>query len=159
MLTTVLWVLGGFAVFYVLGIAVFERVVPRPVLRVFQRYWSIPSFKYTGGYLFGFGVIETIGRRTRQPRRTPVGGRLRGDTFWFIAANGRTTQYVKNIEANPRVRVQVHGRWRTGTAHLLPDDNVRRRLLRLNPVNSLFIWIAGRALLTVRIDLEPTQAR
>jgi hypothetical protein len=53
------------------------------------------------------------------------------------------------------VRVRVHHRWRKGTAHLLPGDDPRRRLLRLNPANSLFIWIAGVDLLTIRVDLEP----
>jgi hypothetical protein len=36
---------------------------------------------------------------------------------------------------------------------VLTDDNPRRRLLRLNPVNSAFIWMAGRDLVTVRVDL------
>jgi hypothetical protein len=40
------------------------------------------------------------------------------------------------------------------TAHLLDDDDPRRRLLRLNPLNSLFIWIAGTELLTIRVDLD-----
>ena len=29
------------------------------------------------------------------------------------------------------------------------------RLLRLNPLNSLFVWIAGTDLVTIRIDLHP----
>jgi hypothetical protein len=59
------------------------------------------------------------------------------------------------MEANSKVRVRVHGRWRAGNAHLLPADNPRRRLWRLNPMNGLFISVSGRDLLTVRIDLEP----
>jgi hypothetical protein len=53
------------------------------------------------------------------------------------------------------VRVLRRGRWRTGVAHLLDDDDARRRLLRLNPLNSAFIRVAGTELLTIRIDLEP----
>jgi hypothetical protein len=28
-----------------------------------------------------------------------------------------------DIEANPRVRLRVHGSWRTGTAHVLTEDS------------------------------------
>jgi deazaflavin-dependent oxidoreductase (nitroreductase family) len=80
----------------------------------------------------GFGVVETVGRRTGLPRQVPVGGRLSGDTFWLVAGIGRRANYVRNIEANPRVRVKVHGRWRSGTAHLCPDDDPRKRMLRMS---------------------------
>jgi len=46
--------------------------------------------------------------------------------------------YVRNIAANPRVRLKLrHGilaRWHTGTAQVLPDDDVRERQR----------WLAGR---------------
>ena len=52
------------------------------------------------------------------------------------------------------LRAVVGRREEDGTAHLLPEDNPRRRLLRLNPMNSLFLWIAATEPLTVRIDLR-----
>ena len=36
----------------------------------------------------------------------------------------------------------------------LADDDARRRLMSMNPINSLFIWIAGTDLATIRIDLD-----
>ena len=40
------------------------------------------------------------------------------------------SQLVRNIVADPRVWVRVRGRWYTGTAQLLPDDDPRERLKR-----------------------------
>jgi deazaflavin-dependent oxidoreductase (nitroreductase family) len=145
--------LRGIVVAY-LAVAVFERFAPRRFVRGYQKYVGNPLQRNAAGLVPGFAVIETIGRRTGQLRRVPVGGALRGTTFWFVAGDARHAGYVRNIEADPRVRVKVHGRWRAGTAQLCPDDNPRMRLLRLNPLNSLFVWIAGTDLLTVRVDLE-----
>jgi len=151
-----LLVLGGLAIAYA-AIAVFERLAPRRVVRGYQKFVGNPLLRPSAGIMPGWAVIETVGRRTGLPRQVPVGGRLHGDSYWLVAGDARQSAYVRNIEVEPRVRVRVHGRWRSGTAHLLPGDNARRRLLRLNPVNSLFVWIANRGagLLTIRVDLEP----
>jgi len=138
---------------YVVGAALFERWAPPAWVRRY-RLSANPFLRPLAGMSLGFAVVETTGRKTGQRRRSPVGGRLQGRTFWFVAADGWRAQYVRNIQADPRVRVKVHGRWREGAAHVLPEDNPRRRLLRLNPLNSLFLWIAGKELLTVRVDLN-----
>lgn len=74
------------------------------------------------GVVGGWAILETTGRKTKEKRETPVGNGLDGDTFWLIAEFGRRASYVRNIEADPRVRVCVRGRWRTGVATLLPDE-------------------------------------
>jgi hypothetical protein len=78
---------------------------------------------------------------------------------WLVAGDRSRSQYVKNIEANPTVRVRARGRWHTGTAHVLVHDNPRHRLLTMNPINSAFIWIAGTDPATVRIDFDPGRRR
>jgi deazaflavin-dependent oxidoreductase (nitroreductase family) len=149
----VLIVLGSLAFFWLVAVPVFERFAPPHVVRAYQRL-AMPLFRSSAGFVPGFGVIETTGRRTGLPRRTPVGGRLYGDTFWFVAGIGRGTYYMRNIEADSRVRVKALGRWRTGTAHLCPDDDARKRMLRVSPVNGLFLLIAGGDHLSVRVDLD-----
>jgi hypothetical protein len=62
---------------------------------------------------------------------------------------------VKNIKANPRVRLRVGGRWRTGTAHVLEHDDARMRQKSLRRVNAAFVRLMGTELLTVRVDLDP----
>jgi deazaflavin-dependent oxidoreductase (nitroreductase family) len=106
------------------------------------------------GLVGGWAILETVGRKSGEPRQTPVGNGLQGDTFWIVAEHGRGAAYVKNIEANPRVRVCVRGRWRTGTAHLLPDDDPRARQRTLPRLNALAVRAMGTALLTVRVDLD-----
>lgn len=101
-------------------------------------------------------LLETTGRKSKQPRHVPVGNGLRGDTFWIVAEHGRGADYVKNIEADPRVRVKVGRRWRAGTAQLLPEDDVRARMRELRrPVNDVLVRMMGSDPLTVRIDLDP----
>jgi deazaflavin-dependent oxidoreductase (nitroreductase family) len=107
------------------------------------------------GLVGGWAIVETTGRRSGAPRETPVGNGLRGDTFWLVAEHGRRAAYVKNIEANPRVRVCVRGRWRQGTAHLLPDDDPRARQRTLPRLNALAVRAMSTELLTIRIDLDP----
>lgn len=99
-------------------------------------------------------ALETIGRTSGQPRVTPIGGLKDGNTFWLVSEFGTHSQYVKNIEVNPHVRVRVRGRWYSGTAHLLPDDDARARLKSLPTMNSAAVRTVGSHLLTIRIDLD-----
>jgi len=109
----------------------------------------------------GDALLETIGRRTGEPRVTPVCDGLVGETFWIVTQRGRQSGYVKNIEANPRVRVKVRDQWRTGTAHILDDDDPRERqriLGRRNWARKLCLRTSSAmstSPLTVRIDLTP----
>src|SRR3954469_1003414 len=103
----------------------------------------------------GWALLETTGRRSGLPRRVPLGDGLRGDAFWIVTEHGYAADYVKNIQANPRVRVKVKGRWREGTAHLLPDDDVAARIRFLRrPVNDALVRMVGTQHLTIRIDLD-----
>ncbi len=103
----------------------------------------------------GTAVLETIGRKSGRPRQTPVGNGLRGDHFWIVTEHGWHSAYVKNIQANPRVRVSVGGTWRSGTAHILPDDDPRERLRWLRrPVNDTALLAVGTELLVIRVDLD-----
>ncbi|MGW7524940.1 nitroreductase family deazaflavin-dependent oxidoreductase [Streptomyces sp. NPDC054783] len=98
-------------------------------------------------------LLETTGRVSGLPRRTPVGGRRVGESFWLVSEFGHKSQYVRNIQADPRVRVRIGGRWHHGTAHLLPDDDPVARLRSLPRFNSAAVRAFGTDLLTVRVDL------
>jgi deazaflavin-dependent oxidoreductase (nitroreductase family) len=99
-------------------------------------------------------LLETTGRKSGQPRRTPLGGSRIGNEFWFVSEFGDQSQYVKNIEADPRVRVRLRGRWHSGVAHLVRDDDPRRRLETLPSFNSFGVRTFGTNLLTIRVDLD-----
>ncbi len=102
----------------------------------------------------GWALLETRGRRTGEPRVVPIGNGLRGDAFWIVAAHGYHADYVRNILADPRVRVRVGGRWRDGRAEVLPDDDPYALLRALRrPLNDAMLLLVGTEQLVVRIDL------
>jgi deazaflavin-dependent oxidoreductase (nitroreductase family) len=103
-----------------------------------------------------FALLETTGRRSGKARYTPVGNGLDGDTFWLIAAHGDQSDYVRNLRADPAVRIRVGRQWRSGVAVPMPEDDTGARSRTLP-----YQWDAaiGRMMastpMTVRIDLEP----
>jgi deazaflavin-dependent oxidoreductase (nitroreductase family) len=100
-------------------------------------------------------LLETTGRKTGMPRRTPLGNGLRGDAFWIVTEHGYGADYVKNIQHDPRVRVKVGRRWREGTAQILPDDDPHERLRWLDrPVNDTLLRAVGTQQLTIRVDVD-----
>ena len=111
----------------------------------------------------GTAILETIGRKSGRPRRTPVTNGLGDGVFWIVAEHGRRASYVRNIEANPRVRIRIGRRWREGTARLVPDDDPRERLRYIasrRPItrlNTATIGLMQTELMTILIDLNGEQ--
>jgi deazaflavin-dependent oxidoreductase (nitroreductase family) len=131
-------------------------------VRFTQKYFLNPAVRG----LFALGLfppthvlLETTGRRTGRPRQNPVGNGLDGDTLWIVTEYGHSANYVRNLEANPRVRVKIGRRWRRGTATILPDDDPRARLDRIGRrLNGFMVRAVGTDLLTIRVDLDPESA-
>ena len=71
--------------------------------------------------------LETVGRKSGEPRRVPLAGRADDTGVWVISQHGRRAGWAHNISAHPRVRVRVNDQWRSGTASFEPDDDVRAR--------------------------------
>lgn len=116
----------------------------------------------------GFALLETTGRTSGKPRRTPVGDGWDDGAFWIVAEHGPDAGYVRNLMRDPRVRLKVrrglHTEWRTGSAHVMPDDDPharQRTIARGSPgrmLNAYAVRVLGTHLLTVRVDLdEPSQ--
>jgi deazaflavin-dependent oxidoreductase (nitroreductase family) len=133
-----------------------QRSVVNPLIRLAFRI-GIPDP--------GDALLETTGRRTGKPRLTPTCDGLEGDTFWLFSQRGRDADWMRNIEAHPRVRVKLRSRrptrWRSGTAHILDDDDPyeRQRILsRRKPWRRLCLNASAELatdLLTVRVDPDP----
>jgi hypothetical protein len=49
----------------------------------------------------GYALLQTKGRKTGKPRRTPVGDGRIGKQFWLVAEHGMKAGYVRNIERDP----------------------------------------------------------
>lgn len=131
-----------------------QRRVFNPVVR---------SLFAVGFNPLGLVILETRGRVSGRPRRTPVGSGRTGDSLWIIAEHGWRANYVRNIGHDPQVRVRIRQglryRWVTGVATILPDDDPlarQRRIVRWHPLralNAMNVRMLGADLLTVRIHL------
>jgi deazaflavin-dependent oxidoreductase (nitroreductase family) len=152
----------------------YQWAVKHRVVHLLQKYLLNPPIRLAlrvGTAPPGYALLETRGRSTATPRQTPVGNGLVGDTLWIVTEHGRKAGYVQNIAADPRVRVRLRRglrmEWRSGTAHLLADDDPRERqrvLAKGHPLralNAAAVRAFGTELLTVRIDLDrpPGQRR
>lgn len=140
----------------------------RPV----KRRWEILIGRYTANPMMrgmfklgitppGMALVETIGRRSGSMRRTPVAYTPgEDDTLWLIAQHGEHAGWVRNFQESPRIRVRLGRHWRTGTAELLLDDDVKARIRTFSDsaVGRAVTAAAFRALesqpMTVRIQLE-----
>ena len=99
--------------------------------RVAKAFWRVmnPLVRPLAGIAPFWVLLETTGRRSGRPRRTPL---ARGAEFdgahWIIAVHGRASDFVKNLEADPRVRLRAGGRWHAGMARAEPvtEDRLRR---------------------------------
>jgi deazaflavin-dependent oxidoreductase (nitroreductase family) len=139
----------------------------RQIVHALQKYLLNPPIKFLfalGIVPPGYALLETIGRKSGKPRRTPVGdGRVNGE-FWIVAEHGTEAGYVRNLASNPRVRVKVREglrvRWKAGTATILPDDDPRERQRWLGKQrssaasNAFVVRLMGTKLLSIRIDFD-----
>lgn len=130
------------------------NTVKRRLVTLMHRHVVNPVARRLVGHMRGQALLETTGRKSGLTRRTPVGGSLEDGSFWLVSEHGMAANYTRNMQADPRVRLQVNSRWYTGTAHLLPQDPPLRRLHRLPRINSLMVRAMGTDLLTVRVDLD-----
>ena len=140
------------------------------VIRIWQRYVLNPAVRIllaVGVLPLGISLLETTGRHSGRPRRTPVGEGRQGRTFWIVAEHGRQASYVRNIAADPYVRVKVRRglrtQWRGGLAQVMIDDDPyerQRQLCRRHPLralNAAMVRVMGTDLVTIRIDLGEGQ--
>jgi hypothetical protein len=86
-------------------------------------------------------------------------------TMYSLQQRLVNADWVRNLEADPHVRVKVRGgpraSWRSGTAHVLDGDDPRerQRILGRGNLARLLCLSTSKAMhttpLTVRIDLDP----
>jgi len=124
--------------------------IKRTVITRFQRHVANPIARRRDGQ----PLLETIGRKSGEPRTTPVSGQLIDGDFWFVSEFGEHSQYIKNIKANPQVRVRNKGQWHSGTAFPVPEDDVQARLRQLPIYVSTAVRTAGTDLLSVRVEFD-----
>lgn len=136
------------------------------LVRTVQRWTLNPVMRAllaVGLNPLGLAILETRGRVSGRPRRTPVGNGRKSDGFWIVAEHGWRANYVRNIEHDPHVRVRLRVglryRWVPGIATVLPDDDPlarQRRIIAWHPLralNAMNVRVLGADLLTVHVRL------
>jgi deazaflavin-dependent oxidoreductase (nitroreductase family) len=96
--------------------------------RVFWRIVNPPT-RPLAGFAPWWVLLETRGRQTGRPRRTPLArGPVDGDVVWLASVHGRHALWVRNLEAAPAVRIKLSGRWHQGraTVHEYDEATARR---------------------------------
>jgi deazaflavin-dependent oxidoreductase (nitroreductase family) len=96
--------------------------LPKSVLRTIRRP---PQIVYALGLGWAFGrlvlLLTTTGRRTGLARVTPLQYEEVGGVIYLASARGLEADWVKNIQANPRVQIRVKERRFDGLAEVCTD--------------------------------------
>jgi deazaflavin-dependent oxidoreductase (nitroreductase family) len=127
-------------------------------VRLLQRYIVNPPAKLLvwAGLVPGHVLLETRGRRTGKRRVNVVGMHADGAAGWIVAEQGRHAGYVRNLEADPEVRVRVGRRWRAARAQVVDDDDAERRLDTFGHRSHVSaVRRFGTDLTSVRLDFAP----
>ena len=125
-------------------------------VRLLQRHVLNPPAKALvwAGFSPSHVLIETVGRRSGNRRRTVVGMRIEETTGWVVAEHGRHAGYVRNLEAQPQVRVRVSRRWRQARAEVLDGDDPLARLGGFGRSHAAAVRRFGTELTTIRFTFD-----
>lgn len=96
--------------------------------------------------------LETIGRKTGQPRRVPVSAQFDSKGAWVISQHGTRSGWGSNIADNPNVRMRDGDNWRPGLATFRPDDDVVARGRKFGRLGARLVKALETTPVSVRID-------
>jgi deazaflavin-dependent oxidoreductase (nitroreductase family) len=113
---------------------------PKGLLRLGLRL-PILLYRMGLGWLLGehFLMLTHVGRKSGQARNTVVevighdpGTRTEGDTYYIASGWGYTSNWYRNLLANPQVTIQVGRRRMRAYAETLPVEEAAQVLFRYN---------------------------
>ena len=141
------------------------------VIRTLQRYVLNPLFRLLLVMRvnpYGLVLLETRGHRTGKLRQVPVGNGRKGNDLWIIAEHGTRAGWVRNVQADPRVRVRLRKglryHWVNGTATVRPDEDPlarQRQIIAWHPLralNAINVRVFGADLVVVHVQLHTGRA-
>ncbi len=127
-------------------------------------FWRLIHLGPRIAYAVGLGpvlgrfvlLLTTIGRKSGQPRVTPLAYDRLGGTIFVASARGEHADWLRNVKANPNVRVRVGREKFDGLATVISDPeqiaDYLERQLRRNP------RAFGAILQTEGLPSRPTRA-
>lgn len=109
-----------------------------------------------------FAYLTTTGRRTGQPHRIEIWFAVEDGRVYLMAGGRDRADWVRNLQANPLVRVELGGETHVGVARILapdtPGDQRARELLvgKYRQGDNLDEW--GRTSLPVVVEFPQDHA-
>ena len=122
------------------GFLVLNRRLALPVLHAgLAPFWSLPITGY-------MAILRSRGRKSGVVREAPLGYVISEGAVYVWAGFGPKTQWLRNIEADPRVEVVLPGRSLSGLAEIVTDADER---LRAGRALAVALGVIGMATLGV----------
>jgi deazaflavin-dependent oxidoreductase (nitroreductase family) len=109
-----------------------------------------------------FAYLTTFGRRTGKPHRIEIWFAIDNGHVLLLAGGRERSDWVRNIQANPQVTVEIGTGTHPGIARIVSPDTMEdqraRELLvaKYRKGNNLDEW--GRTSLPVVIEFSPEEA-
>lgn len=106
-----------------------------------------------------FAYLTTTGRRSSEPHRIEIWFGVDDDRVLLMSGGGDRSDWVKNLQANPAVTIEIDGESRAGQAEVIDgdsaDDEIARETLvrKYQKTNELADW--RRRSLPIRITFPP----
>lgn len=77
-----------------------------------------------------FAYLTTFGRRTGRPHRIEIWFAAEDGRMYMLAGGREDADWVRNLQANPRVTVELGGETRSGAARVLAAGSAEDRRAR-----------------------------
>ena len=129
-------------------------------------FWRLIHYGPRVAYAFGLGpligkfvlLLTTYGRKSGLARVTPLTYEKRGEDIVVASARASSADWLRNIQANPRVRVRVGRRLFDGTARISADpeevaDYLQHQFARNPRAFGAILRAEGLATPPSRVDL------
>ena len=101
-----------------MGIAAFDWTKIKNVQKLHRFLYAIGLGPVSGKIVL---LLTTTGRKSGQPRVTPLQYEKIGDLYYLGAARGLKADWVRNIQANPDVELRVGSKKLHGHAEIITD--------------------------------------
>jgi deazaflavin-dependent oxidoreductase (nitroreductase family) len=90
--------------------------------------------------------LQTVGRTSGRPRTIELWFATDGERIYLLAGGRDRAHWVRNLRADPRVRVRIGGRTFGGQARVIEGDEGREPLARRLLAAKYQRWSEGRPL-------------
>ncbi|HEU4344340.1 MAG TPA: nitroreductase/quinone reductase family protein [Candidatus Binatia bacterium] len=112
---------------------------------------GVPRPPYTRGNAL---VIETVGHRSGERRRVPVGYLDDGGHIIVVVEDGLRAHWIRNALANDgRLRIHFRGAWQEARLQIL-DADPEGYLSRMNRIHAAFVRVEATTPAVVEIIPE-----